>query len=189
MPDEIPLPLAFNPYKHHFGFLLKATEKWQKMPWEEVEPELLCIGSNLIDFYLGELSVEEVSRQTVDFLTNRSLIERDVFLRWLDPPHWKKIELSDGSKWLIKQGNDTQRYVHIHPAKRSPHTTRVRAVTLKTVLALEIKHVKLHAVSLENLESVNQIRKEYLNLSPIKSLRKNESGILRLWKLFRAASY
>ena len=189
MPDEIPLPLTYNPYKHHFGFLLKAIEKWGEMPWEEVEPALLCIGSNLIDFYLGELSVEEVSKQTIDFFANRKITERAEFLRWLNPPHWKKIELSDGSEWLIKQGNDMQRYIHIHPAKLSLHTIRVRAVTLKTVLALEIKQVKLNAVTRENLESVNQIRKEYLNLSPIKSLRKNESGILRLWKLFRAASH
>jgi len=190
MTVEIPVPLTYNPYKHHFRFLLAAVEEWRKIPWEKVIPELMQIGNNLIDFYLGELAVKEVANQTIAYFSAMGIRNQSEFLEWLDPPHWKKISLSDESQWLIKQGNDIERYIHIHPAKFSSHTIRVRAITLKTVLALEVRQIKLQPLARQNLEIVNLIRIELLGLSPIKSLRKNESGILRLWQLFQnSASY
>ncbi len=185
MPVEIPIPVTYNPYKHHYKFLLEAVKDWSRMSWEEIAPNMLLIGNNLIDFYLGELTVKEVANQTIAYFERAGIKGKSEFLEWLDPPHWKKIVLSDASEWLIKQGNDEKRFIHIHPAKFSPHTIRVRAVTLKTVLALEIEQIKIQAVATQNLVHVNRVRSEFLNLSPVKSLRKNESGILRLWQIFQ----
>lgn len=186
MSVEIPLPVTYNPYKHHFRFLLAAVKEWRMNPWQKAETDFLSIGSNLIDFYLGTLSVEEVVDETIEIFKALGIDNRTGFMQWLDPPRWKKIILSDGSEWLIKAGNDAERYIHIHPAKYSPHTIRVRAVTLKTVLALEIERIKMQETAQQNLEPVNRIRYQILGLSPVKSLRKSESGILRLWNIFQA---
>lgn len=186
MPVEIPLPVTYNPYKHHFRFLQNSINKWRTLPWQTVEQELLSIGSNLIDFYLGALTVEEVVHETITFFKASGIANRDEFMQWLHPHQWKKIVLSDGSEWLIKAGNEKERYVHIHPAKYSAHTIRVRAVTLKTVLALEVERIQIQEIPQQNLEAVNHIRKKLLDLSPVKSLRKSESGILRLWHIFQA---
>ena len=51
-----------------------------------------------------------------------------------------------------------------------------------TVLALMVKSANLKPVK-ENLPTVNHIRSEYLQLSPIKSLQRNK-GILQLWEIF-----
>ena len=97
---------------------------------------------------------------------------------------WKKITLPDESKWLIKKGNKEERYIHIHPAKFSEHTIQVRATTLKTVLTLCIHKIPIHDDAEHNLRSVNEQRISFLQLSPIKSLDEEDSGILKLWQLF-----
>ena len=97
------------------------------------------------------------------------LREREAFLKWLKPFDYKKITLSDSSVWIVKPGNDQNRYLHLHPGKKSPHTVRVRAGTLKTVLALF--YFAPSKFDNKNLQFVNDVRTRYLNLSPIKSLQ------------------
>ena len=189
MPVEIPVPIMFSPYKHHFRFLLSELKTWQSMSQEEVRESLLKIGNNLIDFYTGSLPVEAIIAETLQYFTERKLLPESDFLEWLNPPHWKKIILSDDSEWLIKQGENAERYLHIHPAKYSKHSIRVRASTLKTVLALEISATRMSSVQAKNLEAVNTARKELFGLSPIKALHGDESGIMRLWHLFQNAPH
>ncbi|HKI87759.1 MAG TPA: hypothetical protein VKA38_01945 [Draconibacterium sp.] len=183
MNTEIPVPITFNPQKHHFAFLKKQLQKWRKMNWEEIRPELLNVGSNLLDFYFGKLPVERICAECIDFLQKNNLTEKDDFFAWSGLLEYRKIELSDHSFWVVKKGLDPIRFVHIHPAKQSPHTLRVRATTLKTVLALQIHSVPIQKEMKKNLEQVNKIRVKYLQLSPIKSLQ-TDRGILRFWNIF-----
>ena len=182
---KIPVPVTFNPHKHHFGFLKEQIDLWQKQEWETVEKELLLIGGNLLDLYLGELSVENVCEQCIRFFRENKLLSMEQFLDWLHPAEYRKIELADNSLWVIKKGDNTQRYIHIHPAKNSPHSIRVRATTLKTVLALNVKDEKLLKDFSSNLAAVNETRTRYLGLSPVKKLER-EKGIARLWSIFNS---
>lgn len=183
MDIEIPAPITFNPQKHHFAFLKKQLHQWRKMDWQDIQPEFLSIGSNLLDFYYGKLSVEKICEECLDFLQKNQRTEKDRFFNWLGDLEYRKIELSDHSFWVVKKGVDSLRFVHIHPAKLSPHTLRVRATTLKTVLALQIQRIPIQKEMKKNLEMVNKIRVKYLQLSPIKSLQPDR-GILRFWKIF-----
>ena len=83
-----------------------------------------------------------------------------------------------------KKGNLAERYIHIHPAKYSKHTIRVRATTLKTVLTLCVNKIPIRDDASQNLQTVNKQRSLFLQLSPIKSLNEKDSGILKLWQLF-----
>jgi len=184
MQKEIPAPVMFSPLKHHLYFLQEEIKRWKGISWLEVQEELLQIGSNLIDFYTGSLTVDQICTEVLEFFGQNNLLTRYAFLEWLQAPKWKKIGLSDDSEWLIKVGNDENRFIHIHPAKFSNHSIRVRATTLKTVLALQVQGIKHENKTRNDLGNVNSIRQNLLDLSPIKSLHAADSGILRLWLLF-----
>jgi len=177
------VPITFNACKHHFGFLKQQIEEWKKTDWHVVEKELLCIGENLLDFYTGRLSVENIYNECLEYFRARNINNLQAFEKWLGTEGYKKAELSDFSQWVIKQGVNKKRYIHIHPAKYSEHTLRIRAVTLKTVCVLQILSVPVQENMNENLQQVNRIRKTYLHLSPVKSLSYGK-GIFKIWRLF-----
>ena len=184
MPPEIPLPIQYNPYKHHFSFLLSEMAEWQKSDWSVTEKTMLLIGNNLFDFYLGELTPEQICKATLTYFETKNITTKTAFNKWMGTAEWKKITLPDESKWLIKKGIQANRFIHIHPAKFSKHTIRVRATTLKTVLTLCVHKIPILDDAELNLMAVNQQRSSYLQLSPIKSLDDENSGILKLWQLF-----
>lgn len=183
MNEKIPVQITFNTHKHHFRFLLQRIGLWKTLNRENAEPELLLIGENLLDFYTGDLTVEEICNQFSHFFRIRNIRNKESFLNWLHPHEYRKITISDASKWVVKEGNDSERYIHIHPAKFSQHTIRVRAATLKTVIALMINDCNITVQMNENLRTVNQIRTSQLQFSPIKTLQQGK-GILQLWELF-----
>lgn len=175
-------PVAFNPFKHHLSFLTEQIKIWQNLPWHEFEKNLLLIGTNLTDLYCGELSVAEICRQCLNFAGEKDLTSAQKLEFWLSPKAYRKIQLSDHSEWIVRQGLDSSRFLHIHPAKYSPLTVRVRGTTLKTVVAL--KSIQSSNFEyLPDLKQINKIRSENLELSPIKALEK-EKGINKIWQLF-----
>ncbi|WP_321375229.1 hypothetical protein [uncultured Draconibacterium sp.] len=184
MSVEIPLPIQFNPYKHHFRFLLSEIGSWQPDHPNEWQTKMLLIGNNLFDFYLGDLMPVQIANLCIEYFNQKNLLDSLAFYNWLDHRDWKKISLSDKSEWLIKRGNLAERFIHIHPAKFSKHTIRVRAATLKTVIVLCIYKIPLSNDSIKNLRAVNRLRKSFLGLSPVKSINDPDSGILKLWQLF-----
>ena len=174
-------PLAFNPCKHHLMFLKTQIKKWRMQPWHEVEKDLQCIGNNLIDLYYGKLTINKICIQCLDFASQKNISSAIRLAEWLQPFEYRKTELSDTSLWVIKQGTDAERFLHIHPAKYSPFTLRVRANTLKTVLAVKILTEGTKLPDL-HLDFVNQVRTEKLGISPIKNLEKGK-GIAGLWSV------
>jgi len=180
---EINYPITFNPWKHHFGFLRDQIRKWKNQDWDEVDNELLCIGNNLIDLYYGNLSVDIILRESNEYFREKGITSADKLEEWLHPLEYRKTVLSDNSLWIIKRGTDSRRFIHIHPAKNSPFSVRVRATTLKTIIALKIKADPEVNHDDIDLNTVNQIRISCLGLSPIKNLEKGK-GISRLWNIF-----
>lgn len=181
IPDEF-FPVTFNPYKHHLGYLRMKIENWKGKPWIEVKQEIMYIGNNLIDLYYGQLTVKGIYDEILDFAWKNDLISPGKLAAWLKPVAYKKILLSDHSTWVIKQGKDSIYFLHIHPGKYSPFTIRVKAPTLKTVITLQIFNLNIEET---DLKTVNQIRIEKLNLSPVKALVAGK-GIYKLWAGFNS---
>lgn len=181
IPDER-ISVTFNPYKHHLGFLREKIDRWKKTDWKTAEQEIRLIGSNLTDLYIGNLSTGEIIRETLIFAANNEITSPSKLAQWLYPLEYRKFLLSDNSVWVIKQGQDNTRFLHIHPGKYSPLTIRVKAPALKTVIAL-----KIHDDSdmSPNLALVNKLRIEKLNLSPVKRLIAGK-GIARLLANFNS---
>jgi hypothetical protein len=174
-------PVAFNPHKHHLGFLKQKVHVWRLQPWEEVEQEILCIGTNLIDVYYGRLSVGQIYDEVNGFAGKAGLTDAQKLAGWLGHKEYRKTMLSDQSLWVVRQGMNPECFLHIHPAKNSIFTVRIRASTLKTVVALKVFGIP-EQEELLKLQVVNQVRVEMLQLSPIRNLDPGK-GISAIWSL------
>lgn len=179
---KIPKPISFNCIKHHLGFIARKVKYYSDLEVnsELIRNELLKIGSSQMDLYTGNLAVLDISNEVLSILKHKNNFEFDEFLNWLhsNNKRYNFLTLSDESIWTVLLGNEKSRYVHIHPAKRSINSTRIRANTLKSAIIYLVESRKIN-LSVVELELLNQIRAEYLNEPPIKSLSKAK-GIINL---------
>lgn len=184
--NSLPPPINFNCWKHHTGLikqqiaLVKTGEDV-----EEISKHLLRIGESQMDLYFGKLSPSDISKQIISHLKKEKIFYYDEYVGWItnDGDDYKLLYLSDKSIWTLRQSENQERYVHIHPGRYSPHTIRVKATTLKTaILILYFK--QSGEIKLIETETANYIRKKYLNEPPIKSFS-GASGLRRLVELLR----
>jgi hypothetical protein len=184
--NSLPPPINFNCWKHHTGLikqqiaLVKTGEDV-----EEISKHLLRIGESQMDLYFGKFSPSNISKQIISHLKKVKNFYYDKYVGWLrnDGDDYKLIHLSDKSIWTLRQSENQERYVHIHPGRYSPHTIRVKATTLKTAIVI-LCYMQADEVKSIETEMVNFIRKKYLNEPPIKSFS-GASGLRRLAELLR----
>jgi hypothetical protein len=170
----LPTPILFHPLKHHLG-RIKEFLRWDGSPSPAelvgLKQQLLTLGQSQLDLYVGQLSVQQVAHQVSLFLQEKHLLGQQAYRHWLDGAgSYGLMPLSDGSWWVLRWGNEPDRYVHIHPARYSPHTVRVKAGSLKTAMAV-IVWGRLHSLEQNSLITINQARTCLLHYPPIKSLR------------------
>jgi len=145
----------------------------------------LKIGESQMDVYFGGFSPSEISEQIFSYLHQNKIFEYEQYKNWLskDGKDYQLAELKDNSVWALRLGDDVSRYVHIHPGRYSLNTVRVKATTLKTAIFL-LCFEQLGEIKSFEIETVNQIRKKYLDEPPIKSIS-SASGLSRLVDLLR----
>jgi hypothetical protein len=134
--------------------------------------ELKHVGTSVMDIYTGDLTIEIICEEILDFLGNKNLAEKEIFSKWAgaDTVDFKVISLSDGSQWVIKYHESENRFVHIFPARLSPHTFRIKSNTLKSAI-LYIIHIGKDLVTEEDLNSARAIA----GLSPVKEVADTEA--------------
>lgn len=76
----------------------------------------------------------------------------------------KVFTLHDNSQWALKYHNDKTRYVHLFPARLSPHTFRVKANTMKSAKLYSILIGKDYITGDDLIRS-----RVLLGLSPVKN--------------------
>jgi len=168
---SIQLPLTFNCWKHHAEFIKKQIEfyRGEKILVEELQKTLLVIGESQMDLYLGELSPQKICDEIINQLKSNGALAFEEYKKWLfeKGKDYKLTEISDSSVWTLRLGNEEERYVHLHPGRYSPVTLRVKALTLKTAIAVLIINYEKNFPLLDTLK-INEIRKKILNLPPVK---------------------
>ena len=182
----LPSPINFNCWKHHAGYIKEQIKNISiKSDIFLLKKHLLKIGESQMDLYFGKLTPTEISRQIISHQKKAKILEPDKYINWLKEERgdYKLVQLSDSSIWTLRLGEDRERYVHIHPGRYSPQTIRVKATTLKTAILI-LYFEQVADVEIVNANAINQIRKEYLNEPPIKSLS-SASGLRRLVDLLR----
>jgi hypothetical protein len=180
---DIPEPVLFNCWKHHAGFIksrIKEFKENHRNDPENIRKEILLIGGSLMDLYLGELTPAEIARSITTYLDLRKVTGMRSYREWLggEGRDFREVEIEDHSGWTLRLGEKKERYIHIHPSRYSPHTIRVRSSSLKSAILF----CALHDGETENiLADINRVRKEFLNLPPLKNL-KSGSALFNLIK-------
>jgi len=173
---QIPEPVLFNPLKHHLGFIRGFIDVRSgcdsAVRMKEITRELKHIGTSVMDIYTGELNVDTICLETSEFIINKNLIERDNFRNWSgrDSDDFKIISLSDGSQWVLKYYDHEKRYVHIFPARSSPHTFRIKSNTLKSAI-LYVIHIGKDFITEDDLNRARALA----GLSPVKEVADTEA--------------
>lgn len=172
----IPEPFQFNPLKHHFLFIREyiASKINAETSIDEnhLIKEIKHIGSSVMDVYNGLLPAEKIFSEIKGILKKNRLDELYSFSEWAGTRYsdYKTVTLSDTSQWMLKFHNDKKRFVHIFPARLSPHSFRVKANTLKSAILYYILIGKdfISAVDL------NRARAK-LGLSPVRDPNETEA--------------
>ena len=182
---NISLPFKLNCWKHHAGFIANQIKKTKsKEGLRNINSLLLKIGESQMDLYLGKLTPSEIKEFTKSLLKEKNVFKYEPYEQWLfsEGREYRLITLPDKSIWALRMGIEKENYIHIHPGRYSLHTIRVRALTLKTAICVMV-YINMYKISSPNLELINNVRNEFLNAAPVKSLSLT-SGLLKLLKVF-----
>ena len=167
--SNIPEPFQFNPLKHHLSFIKDFIARRLS---EDKAPdisllikELKHIGTSVMDVYTGSMTVKRIIDEAALFLKSDNLENETDFSLWTGKrfTDFRIIILSDSSKWMMKYQNNKNRYVHLFPARLSPHSFRVKANTLKSAILYNIIIGKDYV----SRKDLNRAR-DLLGLSPVK---------------------
>lgn len=173
---DIPVPILFNPLKHHLGFIRQFIEenaREYKISGDgPVIKELKHIGGSVMDVYNGELKYTEICDELLCYLSTKKLADRSVFIGWTgaDSNDSRTIYLSDGSQWILKYYEHEQRFVHSFPARFSPHSFRIKANTLRSAILYQI-FIGKDFITEDNLNTARAKG----GLSPVKDVMDTEA--------------
>lgn len=181
--EIIPEPVAFNCWKHHAGFVrmkIKELVNAGEPKINKILKELPVIGTSLMDFYTGNLSPDKIACEILNIFNKNVISSIELYKEWIkeEGSDYRLISLPDGSKWTLRLGIDRNRFIHIHPARNSMSTIRVRALTLKTAILYLVISEFSNVLPLD-ISVINRLRIDYLDLPPIKSLA-HSPGLCRL---------
>lgn len=185
---NIPVPILLNCWKHHKNFIRKKISEIFNSGEEGINIlkfSLQQIGNSQLDLYLGNITPMEISLQIKNNLKNKNLLEKEPYEKWISESQkfYRMITLSDNSKWTLRLGNDKTRYVHIHPGRYAANTIRIRALTLKTAI-IYLYNQQMSHDKIDDLTTINDLRKEFLNVPPLKSLSKSK-GLAKIIELLK----
>jgi len=173
---NVPEPLLFNPLKHYLpyinDFVSDRTLTINDPRLKELTRELKHIGTCVMDIYTGNSSQESIFAEILEFLELNNLKKKEAYKSWAGTgfDDFRIVTLSDASQWTLKYHNHETRYVHIFPARSSPHSFRVKANTLKSAILYIIIFGKDY-VSDEDLNAARAL----MGLSPVKEVADAEA--------------
>ncbi len=165
----IPEPFQFNPLKHHFSyireFIRSRVADETRSDQAGLIRELKQIGTSVMDVYNGFLGIDDILDEVTGFLESEHLDDENKYSCWTGKKYddFRVIDLSDNSQWMLKYHKSRERFVHLFPARISPHSFRVKANTLKSAIIYYI----LIGRDYISRQDLNHAR-ELLGLSPIK---------------------
>jgi hypothetical protein len=186
---EPPPPILLNTWKHHAAALrwrIRETVAAGPAALDELASNLLVIGTELMDLYLGELSPREIGERLLAQLHSDNHLSLDIYRVWIQANRgYRLLALpEDNSQWVLRLGDEAKRYVHIHPARWAPRTCRVNANGLKTAVMI-LAYTGIHGSDPLDVALVNLVRRDYLGLEPLGRALVGNQGIGQAINLLR----
>ncbi len=168
---SVPSPVLLNFWKHHAGALRRQVEGLAAAgapALTRLAGELVVIGTELMDLYVGALAPAEIAARVLEVLHADQRLPVDAYRAWLASGGGYQVLTfaEDASRWVLRLGDEAGRYVHVHPARWAPQTLRVRANVLKTAVMV-LGHVAVFGGDPLEVALINEVRKQYLGFSPI----------------------
>lgn len=164
-------PVLFNCYKHHLGFICSKINKIKKN--EDIFcllKELKILGNSQMDIYSGIIEPENIISKIRSILFIEGHYEKKEYEKWLiENGNFRIIRIDDGSSWVLLYNKSNDSYIHIHPARHSLNTFRINASAFKTAIVTVI-YCNISKRSFSTIELINRLRREFLELSPVKSM-------------------
>lgn len=181
---QIAEPVLFSPFKHHLGFIkefINTNIDNRDLNVRMLARDIKHLGTSVMDIYKGTLQIRRICSEVLEFLESRDLMNRESYSCWtgINSGGFRIITLSDSSEWTLKYHDNSHRYVHIFPARNSPHTFRVKANTLKSAVIYNI----IIGKDMVTGDDLNKVR-PLLGLSPVKSSIDTEA-ILEMIEILR----
>jgi hypothetical protein len=175
---SIPFPVRFDPFKHHRNYIQGILNTASA---DEIIDLLSPICNNYTDIYTGSMDPVSICDAVISMLKSNRCLLADDFTRWIASKNgYRKIKLEDQSEWIVRKGDQADRYIHIHPARTGPFNIRFKGTTLKTVYMLKTSTNGLREQP--SLEMMNQIRRQ-IGLSPVKKLWRSKD-IFNCFEIF-----
>lgn len=186
---DVPSPVLLNTHKHHAGFLRERVSRAVAEGTDGLRTlagELVVVGSKLMDLYHGPFAPREIGERVVASLKKSGHTDAASFRAWVEAGGgFRVIEFpEDTSKWVLRYGDETDRFVHVHPARYSPFTIRVRANVLITAV-MALAYTRLHGGDPLSRAIVNAVRRDYLGLAPVGRDPSGDEGIGAVIELLR----
>lgn len=175
---DIPEPLLFNPLKHYLpfirGFINSHLSDLKDPGLKELTRELKHLGTSVMDVYTGKMPPEKIFREIAEFLKENRIQKREAFKEWAGTGFndFRIISLTDTSQWALKYHDNETRYVHIFPARSSPHSFRIKANTLKSAI-LYIILIGKDFITEDDLNTARALA----GLSPVKEVADSEAVV------------
>ena len=162
--------ILFNELKHHLHAAQQLAHSNDVV--EVVIQQLKKLGNSKMDLYHGMLSTEEVKTEIAQQIPIQN---QDEYAEWIaEEKGFRLIEIRDTSSWTLRHAKDQPQYIHLHPAKYSPHSFRINASIFKTAI-LTVYFSETQQSETLSTKLVNKIRKRHLDLPPVKSLEQASS--------------
>lgn len=166
--SQLPKPVAFSGWKHHLGFISYACRSLAgEFTPDSMARQCQGVGGSVVDLYYGKLAPISIATQILVEVCRAGANSQENYKGWVSNNGlgYRLITLSDSSVWVLRLGRFKDRYIHIHPARYSPYCIRVKATTLKTLIAYLMQNGIICGQPC--IEEVNTIRKTLLNLPPL----------------------
>lgn len=173
----VPHPVLFNAWKHHAGWVrgrITVAAADGEAGLKQLADEVIVCGTKLMDFYTGSLSPWELGERVVERLRAEGKLDDADYKQWVESHDgYVMLDLpDDGSRWVLRLGDEAGRYVHLHTARYSPHSLRVQGITLKTaILANALAHTR--GLPVADLPTLNEARERFLDLPPVAKMSDN----------------
>ncbi|HLF33230.1 MAG TPA: hypothetical protein VI583_03265 [Cyclobacteriaceae bacterium] len=184
---SIPEPVLLNCWKHHLGFIIDRIREYKsETQLKKLKSDLLNIGNSTTDLYTGQIGSMAAAELALGEIHKNGIFFKDQYVKWIrdSAESYKCREFPDGSVWVFRIGDEPERYVHIHPGRNVPHTLRVKANVLKSVIGAMV----LSRIFDENphaLSTLNNARRILTGLSPVKTIQ-SDSEFSKMLEVFSA---
>jgi hypothetical protein len=180
--------VLFNVWKHHAGALRDRISEFAgrgEGGLRDLADRLVVLGTELMDLYTGAFTPAEIADKLLGLLRADGRLERAAYAAWVrESGGYAVLTLpEDDSRWVLRPGEEGERYVHVHPARWAPKTRRVRANVLKTAV-MALTYAAAHGGDPLDVRLVNAVRAQYLGLSKVRALA-DDQGLSAVIEVLR----